>query len=108
MAIGWEPKWIRRKFKMGEGIEIESCVDITTGLIVCPMCVDVSKLCPSYSDPTPGVIAPNALLFFNADDMFFHMKVHARSGEFRLYEVGEEEEAEEEEGVTEEEESGES
>lgn len=90
---------------MSEGIEIETCVDIATGLIVCPLCVDPAKLCPSYSEPTPGVPNSNALLFFNADDMFFHMKAHAKSGEWRSYEVGEEEEIEEEESEEEAEET---
>lgn len=94
MATGWDPRWVKRKIRMGEGIEVETCLDITTGLIVCPLCVDVSKLCPSASEATAGVLSSSATLFFTAGDLFHHMKAHVKAGEWRVYEASEEEEEE--------------
>ncbi|MEM1560086.1 MAG: hypothetical protein QW775_01130 [Ignisphaera sp.] len=94
MATGWEPKWVKKKIRMGEGIEVETCLDITTGLIVCPLCVDVSKLCPSASEANAGVLNSGATLFFTAGDLFHHMKAHVKVGEWKVYEIGEEEEEE--------------
>lgn len=96
MSYGWEAKWIRRKFRMGEGIEVETCQDITTGLIICPMCINISKLCPSHGEPTQLTISSGAMLFFTPEDLFHHMKAHAKSGEWKSYTISEEEEEVEE------------
>lgn len=102
MSYGWDAKWVRRKIKMGEGLEIETCVDITTGLIACPLCIDISILCPSYTEPTSTTLTSNAVLFFTSSDLFYHMKAHARSSEWKIYISGEEEEEEIEEEAEEE------
>lgn len=94
MSYGWEPRWVRRKFKMGEGVEVETCQDVVTSLIICPMCVDVSKLCPSYVEPTQMAIPSNAMLFFSPDDLFHHIRAHAKAGEWKGYVLSEEEEEE--------------
>lgn len=95
MSYTWEAKWIRKKFKMSEGIEIEACQDLTTGLIACPMCIDIAKLCPSYTEPTQIALSANVMLFFSSDDLFHHIRAHAKSGEWKSYTISEEEEAEE-------------
>lgn len=92
MATGWEPKWIRRKFKMGEGVEVETCQDIITGLIVCPLCIDIAKLCPSTSEAVVSALNSSATLFFTASDLFHHMKAHVKAGDWKVYESSEEEE----------------
>lgn len=103
MSHGWEARWIRKKIKMSEGLEIETCIDITTGLVICPLCADISVLCPSSTEPTTTALPSNAVLFFTSSDLFHHMKAHARSSDWRIY-VSSEEEEEEEIGEEEEEE----
>ncbi|MEM4848415.1 MAG: hypothetical protein QXM55_02120 [Ignisphaera sp.] len=94
MATGWEPKWVKRKLRMGEGIEVETCQDIITGLIVCPLCADISRLCPSVSEVTTASLNSSATLFFTASDLFYHMRAHVKAGEWKVYEASEEEEEE--------------
>lgn len=106
MAVGWEPRWVRKRLKMGEGIEVETCLDVVSGLILCPLCVDISRLCPSYTEPVAEPLAGEAMLFFAASDLFHHMRAHARAGEWRPYALGEEEEEEESEEIEEESEEG--
>ncbi len=103
MSYSWEPQWIRRKFKISEGLEIETCYDSSTGLLLCPLCVDVSKICPSYTEPT-SIIPENVPYFFSIEDVIYHMKTHSRVESKKLYvEIEEEEEETEEEKVEEEE-----
>lgn len=94
MSYGWDAKWIRKKIKMSEGLEIETCVDITTGLIVCPLCINISNLCPSYAEPESAALTSSASLFFTSSDLFHHMRAHAKSSEWKAYISGEEEEEE--------------
>uniref|UniRef100_A0A7C5THF8 Uncharacterized protein n=1 Tax=Ignisphaera aggregans TaxID=334771 RepID=A0A7C5THF8_9CREN len=97
MSYGWEAKWIRRKFKMAEGIEIETCYDIVSNLILCPICVNISKVCPSVTEPSSTLVS-NATYFFSPEDLFHHMRAHAKMTEWsRIYTVSEEEEEPEEE-----------
>ncbi|MEM4442188.1 MAG: hypothetical protein QXN02_04680 [Ignisphaera sp.] len=95
MIYGWEAKWIRRKYKMGEGLEIETCQDLSTGLIVCPLCVDISYLCPSFTEPSTASISTDAVFFFSSEDLFHHMKAHAKAGEWSKHIPSEVEEGEE-------------
>jgi hypothetical protein len=94
MSYSWEPKWIRKKIAVAEGIEIETCYDASTGLMLCPLCVNVSKVCPSSTEPTT-IIPENVPYFFSPEDIVHHMKTHAKAIETRkLYtevEVEEEE-----------------
>jgi hypothetical protein len=91
-------KWIKKKIRVSEGVEIETCYDISTGLMLCPLCVNVSRMCPSTTEPT-NIIPENVPYFFSPEDIIYHMKVHTKAVEGKkLYiEVKEEEEVEEEE-----------
>ncbi|MDK6027774.1 hypothetical protein QPL79_00090 [Ignisphaera sp. 4213-co] len=102
MSYSWEPKWIRRKIKLAESIEIETCYDEATTLFLCPLCIDITKVCPSYTDYS-NIIPEKSLYFFSIEDLMHHMRTHGREGDVsKLYivqtesEEMEEEEAEEE------------
>ncbi|MEM0027256.1 MAG: hypothetical protein QXT53_03990 [Ignisphaera sp.] len=99
MSYSWEPKWIRRRIKLSEGIEVETCYDIVSSMFLCPLCIDISRVCPSYTEYS-NIVPENSLYFFSIEDLIYHMKTHAREGAIgKLYtEVeGEEEEEIEEE-----------
>ena len=93
MSYHWEPQWIRRKFEI-DGVTIETCVDITTGMIVCPACTDVDALCPSEDKPNSALPRGTPTFFFSIADLIRHMKAHRESAWRKR--VEEEEEAEEE------------
>jgi len=92
MSYGWEARWVRRKFKMAEGIEVETCYDLTSSLILCPLCINISKVCPSSTEPSATLVS-GAMYFFYPEDLFHHMRAHARMSEWsKAYVVSEEEE----------------
>lgn len=97
MSYGWEARWIRKRFRMAEGVEIETCYDTASGLILCPLCVSISKVCPSGSEPSAALVS-GATYFFSPEDLFHHMRAHARMSEWgKAYILSEEEEPTEEE-----------
>ena len=100
MGYGWEPKWIRKKIVISEGIEIETCYDAVTGLYLCPICVNVSKVCPSYTEYS-SAIPEKATYFFSIDDLLHHIKAHTKIDKAG-YQYVEAEEGEEEEEIEEE------
>ncbi len=93
LSYHWEPRWVRRKFEI-DGITIETCVDLATGMIVCPACVDVDSLCPHEDKPTSVIPRGSPSFFFSVTDLLRHMRAHRESAWRRK--VEEEEEAEEE------------
>jgi hypothetical protein len=99
MSYTWEPKWVKKKIKVSEGIEIETCYDISTGLMLCPLCVNISRMCPSTTEPT-NFIPENVPYFFSPEDIVYHMKTHTKIIEGKKLYI--EIEAEEEEGEEEE------
>ena len=77
---------------MAEGIEVETCYDIVSSLILCPLCSNISKVCPSATEPSTTTVS-NATFFFSPEDLFHHMRAHARMSEWsKAYMVSEEEE----------------
>jgi len=105
----WEPKWIRKLFKVG-ATEIETCVDEATGLIVCPLCVNIDELCPAKSDyagrTRERYIDERVQTFFTVEDLIQHMINHSKveSIKRRRFEEEEVEEIETEIGEEQEEE----
>ncbi len=93
MSYHWEPKWVRRKLVI-EGVTIETCIDLTTGMLVCPACVDIDSLCPSEDRPSTALPKGTPTFFFTVIDLLRHMKAHRESAWRKR--VEEEEEAEEE------------
>ncbi|RLG87936.1 MAG: hypothetical protein DRO15_03970 [Thermoprotei archaeon] len=77
MVFRWNPKWSRRKF-IYEGMEIETCVDLITGLILCPICTDIDNVCPEGKGDTQ-VVPEKAAYFFTVQDLIEHIKAHATS-----------------------------
>ena len=96
MSYYWETQWIRKKIPIEDGVEIETCVDLTSGLIICPLCADISKLCPSYDKPINVSPPENAAYFFNVIDLIKHMKAHKESSWKISITIEEEEESESE------------
>lgn len=96
MSLFWEPKWVRKLLKF-EGIEIVTCEDLSSGLIVCPICEDIDELCPEGK--TTSRVKENMLTFFTPKDLILHIKTHKRGKRprFKLERPEEVEEEEEEE-----------
>jgi len=100
----WEPRWVRRSITIANGITIETCLDLTTNLLVCPLCVDIDKLCP-YKDRESDVVPPaNASYFFSEEDLIRHIYAHKEASWRHIVVYAETEEEEEEEQEEEEEE----
>ena len=97
MAFRWTPQWSRKKFRY-EGMEIETCIDITTGLILCPICVDIDNICPK-GRKSLQISPEKAIYFFTVQDLIEHMKAHTTSPweKKRIPIITEEEEEENEE-----------
>ncbi len=74
MAFRWDPRWVRVRINVG-GIEIETCIDKTTGLILCPICSDPNDICPGDSSESRR-IPSKATYFFTFEDLIKHMKAH--------------------------------
>jgi len=94
----WEPKWVRKLFRVG-ATEIETCVDETTGLIVCPLCVNIDELCPAKSDYAGSrtrerYIDESVQTFFTVEDLVQHMINHSRIESAKRSRLEEEEEIE--------------
>ncbi len=73
MALFWEPVWVRKKVS-SEGIEIETCVDETTGMLLCPLCHDIDKICPPGTKG--NVVSDNMMTFFSVEDLIRHLSSH--------------------------------
>ena len=77
MTFRWTPEWIRKTVNLSYG-SIEVCVDKTTGLISCPLCVSIKDLCPSENTPLVGVVLEKATYFFTIEDLEYHLKEHQK------------------------------
>ncbi len=98
MSLFWEPKWIRKRLIV-EGIEVTTCEDKVSGLIICPVCENIDEFCPEGR--TSSRIKENLLTFFTAKDLICHLQTHkyGKRVKFKLEKFEEaEEEGEEEEG----------
>ena len=74
LAFRWDPRWVRVRVSIS-GIEIETCVDRTTGLILCPICSDPDEVCPEGTTESRR-IPSRATYFFTFEDLIRHMKAH--------------------------------
>ncbi len=93
MGYFWEPKWIRKKLEIAPGIYIETCVDLSTGLILCPLCANIEEICPSSDNPSTTIPKGGLTYFFSISDLLNHIRAH---GEASWRTKVEEEEIEEE------------
>ncbi|MEZ0289519.1 MAG: hypothetical protein ABWJ42_00300 [Sulfolobales archaeon] len=91
----WNPKWVRIKISMGDRV-IETCKDITTNLIICPVCSDINRICPREREFS-SIIPEKTVYFFSEEDLRSHLEAHVRSSEWGKIPSYEEEEREEEE-----------
>lgn len=96
MSLFWEPHWVRRKYLV-DGIEIITCEDEVSGLILCPLCENVDEYCPEGKSTSK--IKENVTTFFSPRDLVYHMKSHKnqKNLRFKIEKYGEAEESEEEE-----------
>ena len=96
----WIPRWVRVKISLRNNEIIETCRDETTGLIICPICSDIEKICPS-DKKVSSVIPEKTIYFFSEEDLVSHIYAHSESSEWGRssgkYEEEESEETEEEE-----------
>ena len=76
LSFAWEPKWVRVKLDFA-GTEIVTCRDQTTGLLVCPLCVNVDELCPEGKET--NIAVENAYTFYTLEDLINHMATHGLS-----------------------------
>lgn len=93
MSLFWEPKWVRVRLTVDD-FNVITCVDKTTNLIVCPLCVDIDLLCPEGRDST--ITDVRSSFFFTAIDLVNHMRTHAFKIHDKKIKVSEEEEEESE------------
>lgn len=98
MSLFWEPRWVRKKYLV-DGIEVITCEDEASGLILCPICEKVEEYCPEGKSTSRA--RENINTFFTPRDLIYHLKSHKnqRNMKFRIekFEEVEEEEEEEEE-----------
>ena len=73
LSLSWEPKWVRVKLKFA-GTEIVTCKDLSTNLLVCPLCVDIEKLCPEGKET--NITVDNIYTFYTLEDLVNHMITH--------------------------------
>ena len=73
MSLTWEPKWVRVKVSFA-GVEIETCKDIVTNLILCPLCSDINRVCPEGRET--NIIEEGMVTFFTVEDLINHIRTH--------------------------------
>lgn len=98
MSLFWEPKWRRVSLNVN-GVVIETCLDISTNLLLCPVCVRIDEVCPKEGNPLKQIV--DEPLFFSLTDLVNHLRSHTVPGGIKRIVVKKEEE---EESVEEEEE----
>lgn len=71
----WEPRWVRREFR-SHGISVTTCYDVTTSLILCPVCstMSIEELCPENREGS--IPLADVPLFASIEDLVNHMKTH--------------------------------
>ncbi|MCX8184385.1 MAG: hypothetical protein RMI56_05870 [Sulfolobales archaeon] len=91
----WEPKWVRKELK-SHGISITTCYDITTSLIICPICsaVRIEELCPENREGNLPIA--DIPLFASIDDLIYHMRTHWHTKRYKKMRVSAERERSEE------------
>lgn len=97
MSLFWEPKWRRVSLNI-DGVVMETCLDTSTNLLLCPVCVRIDEVCPKEGSSLRQII--DEPLFFSLTDLVSHLRSHTMSsGAKRIIIKKEEEEesAEEEE-----------
>ncbi|MGC8974685.1 MAG: hypothetical protein ACP5KB_00635 [Thermoprotei archaeon] len=98
MSLFWEPKWRRVSLNI-DGVVIETCLDTSTNLLLCPVCVRINEVCPKDGGSLRQIV--DEPLFFSLADLVSHLRSHTISGRVKRIVIKKEEE---EESVEEEEE----
>jgi hypothetical protein len=98
MSLFWEPRWRRVSFNV-DGVVIETCLDTSTNLLLCPICVKIDEVCPKEGESLRQVV--DKPLFFSLTDLLHHLRSHTMPSGVKRIIVRREEE---EESVEEEEE----
>lgn len=96
VSLFWEPRWRRVTLSIA-GALVETCLDPSTNLLVCPACVKIDEVCPKDSDSIRSTVSGPT--FFTVEDLIYHLKSHLMSNEAKRIIIRREEE---EEGVEEE------
>lgn len=74
MSLTWEPQWERVKVSYA-GMTIETCRDRVTGLLLCPICSDIDKICPEGK--VISVVSEEMSVFFTPEDLIHHLRTHS-------------------------------
>ncbi|MEM4775012.1 MAG: hypothetical protein QW489_01460 [Sulfolobales archaeon] len=82
----WEPRWVRKEFS-SHGITVVTCLDLTTSLMLCPICstISIEELCPS--DREGNLPVADVPLFFSVDDLINHMRTHWHAKRYKKIRV---------------------
>lgn len=96
MSLFWEPRWHRVSLDVG-GLTVETCMDLTTNLLLCPACVKIDEVCPKDRESLKSSVS--GPLFFFTEDLIHHLRAHLFINEAKRITIRREEE---EEGVEEE------
>ncbi|RLG80455.1 MAG: hypothetical protein DRO09_03135 [Thermoprotei archaeon] len=73
MSLFWEPRWVRKRI-VHEGMEIVTCQDEVNKLYLCPLCIDIDKVCPEGR--ATNFISEDMVTFFTISDLVNHMRTH--------------------------------
>ncbi len=73
MSLTWEPRWVRVKISYA-GMTVETCKDKVTGLLLCPICVDIDKVCPEGKEIS--VLSEDMAVFYTVEDLLHHLRAH--------------------------------
>jgi len=73
LALYWEPKWVRRKVVI-DGMEIITCQDLVTKMLLCPICNNVDTICPEGKET--NIVSEDLITFFTLEDLIHHMRTH--------------------------------
>lgn len=82
----WEPRWVRKEFK-SHGIAVVTCVDLSTSLILCPLCssISIEDLCPEGREGNMPVT--DSALFVSIEDLINHMRTHWHTKKYKKMKV---------------------
>lgn len=97
MSLFWEPRWVRKRFEVS-GVEVVTCEDEVSKLILCPVCENIDEFCPEGK--VTSKVREDILTFFSIHDLIHHLGAHKylrKERRFKGFEEVEEEGVEEEE-----------
>jgi len=73
LSLTWEPQWERVKVSYA-GMTVVTCRDRVTGLLLCPICSDIDRICPEGK--VISVLSEDMVVFYTVEDLLHHLRSH--------------------------------